>query len=394
MVSTLKNQANRIEIIDIIRAFALFGILFANIFVRFSGTETLPTTPVFEQLLSYTLVRGKFYSIFSFLFGVGFGLQLLQANHDKNFLSLYQRRISILFCIGIIHMFVWFGDILMLYALLAFALIAFRKQSDRFFLIASLLCLLFPIVIEGVRLIIFQVSGGTDIFSPLLPQPGHSINELIKVYGYGDFYQIFINNLGMIKHRWSAIITSSREFRVFGLFLLGYFCAKKGFFSRSDVFNKHIHLICFVGLFGLTMSALLALLETKIIPIHSAIWLDFYKNLTYTLGTPTLALFYVSVLLLAYKNRRVKKIMSFFAPAGKMALTNYLLQTAICLTLFCHFGWFGKINTTGCLLITILIYSTQLVFSSIWLRYYQLGPSEWVWRSLANGKIGTLRKAT
>lgn len=388
----------RIQTLDVIRGFTIFGILIANMLYGYSGYLMLSpdkmaayTTIHFDKILIFlktVLIDGKFYSIFSLLFGIGFGLQIMRA-HEKNslnFFQRYRRRIVLLLLFGIIHALFWSGDILILYALLGFILIFFHNHSKRFILLLSLICFSMPIFIDLLRYFIYNQSAQSiDIFAAISTKG--SFPYLLTNYDGASFINTFMVNLYAIKWRWYDIIVTSRIFKVFGLFLLGLYIAKSRFIEQIDREIPLIKRILGITLlFGISTNLILAS-----IPLYFSVstpnlsWL--VRSIAYAIGSPTLAVAYVAMLtLITHFNRN--KIFNVLSAAGQMALSNYLLQTVIGLLIFRGYGLnlFGKMCATPVILLSLFIFVGQVLCSYIWLQYFNFGPFEWLWRCLTYGK--------
>jgi uncharacterized protein len=388
----------RIQTLDIIRGFTIFGILIANMLYGYSGYLMLSpdqmaayTTIHLDKILIFlktVLVDGKFYSIYSLLFGIGFGLQIMRAREKNsvNFFQRYRRRIFLLLLFGTIHALFWSGDILILYALLGFILILFHDRSNRFILSLSLICFSMPIFVDLVRYFIYvQSAHSIDIFAAISTKGSYSY--LITNYDGASFINTFMTNLYAIKWRWFDIIITSRIFKVFGLFLLGLYIAKSRFIEQIDREIPLIKRILWITLlFGISANLILASIPLYFsMSTPNLVWL--VKSIAYAIGSPTLALAYVAMITLIvhfYRN----KIFKFLSAAGQMALSNYLLQTAIGLLIFRGYGLdlFGKMCATQIILLSLFIFVGQVLFSYIWLKYFNFGPFEWLWRCLTYGK--------
>jgi uncharacterized protein len=116
----------------------------------------------------------------------------------------------------------------------------------------------------------------------------------------------------------------------------------------------------------------------------------------YALGVPALALFFVAAVSLLWQSKIWRRVLHVLAPVGRMALTNYLLQSIICVTLFygIGLGWFGSVGAVRATLIALVIFSLQTALSWIWLRFFAYGPMEWVWRQLTYRQRLPLRGAS
>jgi len=114
----------------------------------------------------------------------------------------------------------------------------------------------------------------------------------------------------------------------------------------------------------------------------------------YLIGAPALCFFYMSVIVLLNQQPKWETRFAILAPAGRMALTNYLLQSVICTTIFYSYGFglYDKVGPAACIILTILVYMIQVPLSIWWLKRFQFGPMEWLWRSLTYWRVQPMRK--
>lgn len=392
--------------LDALRGFALFGICLANLTV-FSGyvalpppaKETMMGAQVFDLFLAL-FVDGRFYTLFSFLFGIGFALQLsrLQQSGYSSGINIYLRRLVILFLIGLLHIFIlWHGDILALYALLGFVLIFFRNFSDKAVLLSAGLFLMMPV-------------AGYLLFWQLGVDPDGGFYEVTSIALGGDgsigyFFQGFSLNqttndvsvfydtlVALSNFRVGYLIETWRIPKVLGVMLIGLWAGRKlvgGAFTNNQRLLKN------------------TLVMGLVIAIPASIWLkqlgglnvfsDYSTNgllsvIGYSLAVFPMGFAYAAGFVLLW-NRGVK-FLSAFALAGRMALTNYLTQTVIGIVVFYGLG-FG-LGTQGApfslLGIAIAVIVVQIWYSRLWLNHFRFGPAEWIWRCLTYGKLIAIKK--
>lgn len=362
-------SAERIHILDILRGFAIFGILAVNIggfaTAQFFPGYIFPVMPWYDTLaqnLMTFFAEGKFYSIFSFLFGLGFAVQLNRAERKgSDIKSFYPRRLWFLFGFGVLHaVLFWYGDILRLYALLGFSLLAFRNQTSRTLL--------------GWAGVFFALSFFLLTNAGNEPIPEINLVSMAQqAYGGASYLNILIFQ-GIIFLQAFIIIALTQGLSVMALFLLGMLAGRSRFFEQLNE-NRHWLMRALITglLIGIPGNALLT---WAINPL--------WASLGFTLGAPALAVTYIAALSLAFLTQTGQKILAPLASVGRMALTNYILQSVICSILFSGYGagLYEKIGAAGLWGTTFLIYLAQIPFSIWWLRKFQFGPLEWVWRSL------------
>ncbi len=402
----------RIEILDVLRGFAIFGILVVNM----GGFKSpgFRLGPGGESLWSSTLDHGvtrliglaatlKFVTIFSFLFGVGFALQMLRAEaREVPFVPLYLRRVFVLLTIGLIHGFlIWWGDILAIYAVVAVALLLFRRCKPRTLLIwsAALFLLSFAkwelIVSSELRSARPQQRAAAS--RPLVEseeQEKSQAEEVLRIYSRGSFAEIMSQRAHDALFAYSASfnpsVESNQALRVLGLFLLGLYAGRRSFFRDLAV---HRSLFRYLWMWGLGLGLLsdlgLSFLYRPALPG----WTRFLRPLATAIGVPSLAAFYVSTLVLLYGSPAWRLRLTPLATIGRTALSNYLLQSVVCTMIFYSYGLglYGRLGPAAGLGLSFLIFAAQVPLSAWWLRRFRFGPVEWVWRSLTYGRIQPMR---
>ena len=370
----------RIHEIDALRGFALFGILIVNILIfhapyahysafygKFTGSEQF----ILESIISFA--SGKFLFIFAFLFGFGIVLQAKSLSHT--FYSYFTRRMLVLLVIGAAHMFLlWFGDILSSYALLGLLSMLFVRQSKLVLLLSGILLLLFrPLYYLGVVLFEFPMVGMDG-----LP----ALDEFIRIYASGSYSEQFTLRLQEIH----AFLPENLVWfipKTLGAFLIGMFAARVKL-TEIIAHNKLKFLlisILFVILFvvwngvKLTIFNQFDLVETPLYRPMLISWVVLFETL--------LSAAYIFLLLLIFQH--FQGLAKVFAKTGKLALTNYLFQTIICLFIFYSFGaqYYAKLAPSTLLLLSLGINGFNIIFSLIYLRYARMGPLETLWRALS-----------
>lgn len=363
----------RLQILDILRGFAIFGILAVNIGgfaapVFFPG-YLVPDRSAFDELaqrLMLFFAEGKFYTIFSFLFGLGFSVQLGRAeNKGRDIKSFYPRRLWVLFGFGILHaIFFWYGDILRLYALLGFALLAFRNRSNRTLLI-------WAGIFYGLAFALLAMIGGPYANDPI---PGFDVVAMARqAYHGSSFLNVLVFQALTFPVTFGAI-AFAQGLSVMSLFLLGLFAGRIHFFEHLQENRVWLVRTVVVGLIvGVPANTLFMLTENPIL-----------ASFGFTIGAPAFAAMYISLIGLFSLTESGQKILAPLSYIGRMALTNYILQSVVCSLLFFGYGFglYEQIGAAGLWGITFLIYLVQIPFSMAWLSRFHFGPFEWVWRTL------------
>ncbi|MGB3714522.1 MAG: M28 family peptidase [Candidatus Promineifilaceae bacterium] len=384
----------RIEVVDILRGFAIFGILLVNMY-GFAGMALNPQNysglDRVVVILILLFAQAKFYSLFSFLFGWGMWIQMSRAiAKGVNFVPLYIRRMLVLLAIGILHgIFIWTGDILTVYAILGLLLLLFRNSSERTLLIAIALLLLLPMIVNLPGEAMNSFREGYAELADFLRTFGPQADT---VYGNGTYRQI-------TERRFQGFIGGQTWFiywigNVFAMFLLGFYAGKRGYFHNISKHLPTFRRTMWTGLVvGLLLSGISVLLAIRP-DLLSPEWRQFVRISTRTVGAPALMLFYVSAITLLSQREAWHSRLAPLAPVGRMALTNYLVQSLVLTLIFYGYGLglYGEIGPTAGLILTILVYLSQIRFSAWWLERYRFGPMEWLWRTLTYGRFQQLRR--
>lgn len=399
----------RADILDVLRGFALLGVLLDNIF-GFSGwsfqtqpiQESLPTWPAdgLLGLLELAFFHGKFYSLFSLLFGIGFSIILVR-NEQKgtNPLGVFYRRLFILLLLGFAHcLLVWEGDILLLYALLGMLLPLFRKCSDRTLVIWAVTLLLLPLLIDAVK-VMTQFKTGAFLENMALQvdkKTGLPADDGWRQYLYAPgsgWKEWRVWQASGIYYRYAYIIESNRIPKVLGLFILGLWAGRKMIYNNLDLYTPLLRKVKKWGfIIGIPCSLAMAYFEIdeKAIPQL----MGMADTAAYAFGVVPLSLAYTASLCLYWNKRKGATRWRWLAPMGRMALTNYLLQTFFGVFLFygVGLGLGGHIGPALVMPIGLALYSLQVLYSNGWFRYFYYGPFEWIWRQLTYGKRLPFRK--
>lgn len=393
----------RIGEIDALRGAALFGIIAANMRGFNSPAEAYfephllwpAAADRFTQALIDALVTGKFITLFAVLFGLGFAIQLDRADaRNQGFAATYFRRMAALAAIGAAHAFlIWWGDILLMYALMGFALYFFRRAPQATVLMWSLIFYWLPVAV-WLALALMASVGGEAPSGAAGPTP-EALAETIRIYAHGTWRAMFAE-----RYREWTFFNAAAPFylsRILGLFLAGAFIWRTGFFHRLPAQLALLRRLLWWSLpVGLAGNALTVVL-TMIWPYN-----PFVPNLVTltvwvvgSVAVPALSLSYAALVILLFQQPRWQRRLLPFVAVGRMALTNYLLQSILATLLFYSFGLglFGRVGPLAGLVPTFAIYLLQVVFSERWLRRFRFGPVEWLWRSATYGEWQPLRSS-
>ena len=391
----------RAALMDVLRGFALLGILLMNIegFVgplaaALSGLDpTLTGADRWADAAIMVLVQGKFYTLFSLLFGAGFAMILLRA--EQRGIGgglLYLRRTLVLLGIGLLHaLYVWSGDILTVYALFAFVLVLLFRSTPQsrlpkwglaFYLLPIVLVFLFAGGFEASRM---DPAAAAEFDRSLAEQAEYmqSIEQAQReAYGSGSYADANARRLADLG--WMMGMLPIFGPLVLGLFLLGAWLLRAGVLTRP---HEHLPLYRRLRAAGFLVGLPLALWAFWVMPTADHGRMDitvaavtaatFLANLLLCLG-------YVAVIALLMEQPRWRSRLLVLAPAGRMALTNYLTQSILCTAIFYGYGlgYFEQLPRFWQVPFVLAVYALQVAFSHWWLARFRFGPAEWLWRSL------------
>jgi uncharacterized protein len=424
--------AERFLAVDVLRGFALLGILAMNI-VGFGWPAVAYADPFrgggFEGLNrgvwfgNHMVFEGKMMTIFSMLFGAGLVLMDQRAaKRGARIRGIYYRRVLWLLVIGLIHSYlIWWGDILVLYAECGLILYLFRNLRPWTLIVLGLsaMLILVPLILGVAKSIDYmraasdryetQTQAGEkhrgidhmlhdfwteDLRDEILPSAEKKAKDWDKEMAIhrGGFW-------GIVKHRAPELLKE----QIFG-FLLG-----GGFFAMSrmlvgmglmklGVFSAQRSRSFYMWMLGLGYGIGLPLMVFDAIElIQHRFSVDYmiHGGILYNLfGSLVVALGHVGLLMLIVQSGAIGWLTTRLAAVGRMALSNYLFDSILCTTLFYGygFGFFGQINRTGLAAMVLTIWVFQLLISPIWLKYFRFGPAEWLWRSLTYWRLQPMRR--
>lgn len=388
------DNVRRVEIVDILRGFALSGILFINITAFYApggppGFGFQGST--FDHLIIYALilfVESKFFTLFSFLFGVGFSIQLSRSSQsEKAFVWRFVRRLAALALFGIAHIvLLWEGDILLLYALLGFILLPFRNASPRKLLKWVLGLLIVPLALFALVLAAIEVarlipSTGDQLRqgdAEILAQVTQSRASAVESLAGGTYVGIMMDRV--VSYRATFFLLLSRAPSVLAMFLLGMWAGQSGILQDSDDHLPLLRGVRFCGLLLGLLSGLLVIIGYAWLPAISALVILFFNQ---ALAGPLLSSGYAATLILLAERPHWQRVFKPLASVGRMSLTNYLMQSFFCAVIFSGpgFGLAGKVTPGAGVLIASIIITAQVLCSRLWLHHFRYGPAEWLWRS-------------
>jgi uncharacterized protein len=364
----------RILALDVIRGFAMFGVLLAYCLWSLGTLPAEAYSPVdrtLETVLSFA-VDNKFYTLLAFLFGLGFQLQLGRAGiEDGEIVRLYRRRLLVLAGIGLAHaLLLRNGDILLPYALTGLLLIPFRRAADRTLVAAALLILLAEFALR----LLWEPSG--------LPVPQRP-EAAGRPYLVENFLWVRYWYLSP-QFTWPLNLT---------LFLFGFLAGRNNWLTQLAAAPRRLLTLLAVGLAaGAVLFPASTMLAAALNRAGQAELIPF-ATLLFTLHAWGMASAYAALILFALRGATGRAALAPLAAVGRMALTNYLMQAAVIVPLCLAFEWFDRFTPSRALLLVAIYFPLQAAFSLLWLRRFDFGPAEWFWRLLTYGRVPRSRRA-
>ncbi|MEM7273859.1 MAG: DUF418 domain-containing protein [Actinomycetota bacterium] len=376
------DPSRRIEALDIVRGFALFGVLLLNM-VDFGGPAAsfepwAVSTGWWDRLVELGIRVGgeaAFYTTFSFLFGLGFALQFQRAlDRGERFGWRFASRLTVLAGFGLIHGFlIWSGDILLQYAVAGFFLLLFAKVGPRAALRWAMGLGAFSILLLTTVFALIYLDG-------VEPATAADIDAEIAFHA-GSFTDIAAERLdGWVG---TVVETLVGVPWFLSLFLVGLWAVRSGTLAdwrnQADRYRSILRVSVPIAI------AAKGALAVAIIIGADGVASTFGTVASIAVGGPALGATYVCLLLLAL--RRVPDgthVLRHLGPVGRMALTNYLTQSVVAVLLFYGYGlgWYGRFGVGTTIGFTLAIFAAQIVVSRLWLDRFRFGPMEWLWRTL------------
>jgi uncharacterized protein len=410
MAETLRASApvapsQRIISLDVLRGFAVLGILVMNI-QSFSMIEAAYINPTaygsleganrLVWMLGHLFTDTKFVTIFSILYGAGILMMSQRAeSRGQSPAGLHYRRSIWLIVLGLMHGYLlWYGDILFKYGVCALLAFVFRHARPRRLLTVG-------IIIFSVSFFLYLFFGWSVRYWPresyqqnleFWEPSEETVSHEISAYQGSWLAQMGHRAHSALRHQTLVFVIRS-FWRILGLMLVGMALFKWGVLTAAR--SRRFYLIAMV--LGLCIGLPLVFYGIRENFAHD--WTMpyslFYGLLYNYWGSVFVSLAYISAVMLICKAVRTGLVAKAFAAVGRMAFTNYIVQTLICTTIFYGhgLGLFGQIERQEQILIVFAVWAFQLVGSPVWLRYFRFGPLEWLWRSLTYGHVQPMRVA-
>jgi uncharacterized protein len=403
-VAAPTRPGRRIVALDALRGFAILGILvmniqsFSMIFAAYQNPAAYGDLTGLNRwvwIVGHLFFDLKFMAMFAMMFGAG--ILLITESAARKGVSparLHYTRNIWLLLFGLVHAYLfWSGDILAAYAVCGFVVYFFRRLSPRWLVAIGLVLIGIPSLIQVLgqaSLPFMPAADYVEMRNDWQPTAAMVAEEVAAFRGEwpAQMEQRVEHSLEM--H--TLVFFIYMGWRVAGLMLLGMALYKWGVLTaqRSRRFYARMSLVGFSS--GLPL-------------VIAGVWQNFAHDwdFAYSMftgsqfnywGSLPVSLGYIGLIMYIATSGRMAALVDRFAAVGRMALTNYFLQTLIATTLFYGhgLGWFGQVERTGQLLIVLAVWAVQLIVSPIWLTHFRFGPFEWLWRSLTYRRWQPLRR--
>jgi uncharacterized protein len=391
---------NRFDTMDALRGFALFGVLIADMrgycapdLVYGNVARLFPGLPSqIAQAVVDLFITGKGITLFTVLFGAGFGIQISRAQKLGASLSFITRRLLILLVIGLIHsFFIWSGDILVTLSLGGFLLLFFRKARQKKVLYWAVG--LFAATILFTLSLYLYLRAGWKIPPEFgVAHPRTAMMSAMDAYRNGSYWTMTVQRY----NDWIEInkfLPLLLIFFVLPRFLAGLWAWRGGYISVPEKYANEIRWAAIWGLLiGLFADAFVFLMRYGVKPQHEFTFEPFAIAIAQQISYPAVACFYACGLILLMQWEVWVTRFRPFAAVGRMALTNYLVQSLVFTWFFRLTHLFGNVGPAVSLIPSVLFFGLQILFSVWWLNRFHFGPMEWLWRSLTYGEMQSMRR--
>lgn len=406
-MTNLSFSQKRYQSIDALRGFALAGIVFAHMMKHYIASAHPETgmEKVFQGTIDQVVngivmffIVGKFFALFSVLFGLSFFLQMDRAGQrGVNYAMTFLWRLILLFLIGYLHHLFYRGDILTIYAFVGIFLIPLYGLSTK------VLLYLAGIIFAGTgSYLIYYFFGTTSLFESTSGAPDAvGLQVYFDTLKHGSLIDVFAHNAteGMLNKLDFQFGLVGRGYLTLGYFIIGLWLGKIGIFQALGAYKKQIghFMLILIGVFIILIvfgGGLGYLANSSAQGLEWDSWMMRFLNTIGGLINTVILGWIIGGFLLLFLKRPDSSFFQWMAPYGKMALTNYIGQSLI--ATFFLYGWglgfLGEIRAVYMFLLSFVLVGFQVVFSLYWLKYFKYGPLEWLWRSATYGKWQPLKK--
>ena len=389
---TAPSKSPRIVVVDVLRAIALIGIIITHAVDGFlAGPEPMKNFMVFGPLDAFALQAeklltfGKFYTLFSFLFGLSFAIQMRNATEKgRNFGGRFSWRLVVLLLIALVHGAFFSGDVLIIYAILGLLLILFRNRSTKALVVTGVILVLnVPGILLSSAIATFaqQPEFQAQQASNLAQQEAAAAKHY-AVKKSDDVGALIEMNLSTgLLNKLGFMIVSGRLWVTFGLFLLGLVAGRVGLFQDTPEHREFFRkLLVRAAPVAAITTLVMILMPVGFVPLN---YPELGAWVATSLQQVSLSAVYLAGFTLLYW-RGSGGYLGALAPAGRMGLTTYVMQSVFGLVVFygLGFGLLGEIGVAASIGLAVLFSVAQVFIARAWLAHFSMGPLEWLWRAL------------
>ncbi len=394
------SPGERVATLDVLRGFALLGVLLANLYSLFSFRFAIHEPPdasiadVTARWFMVLMVRGRAQTLLTFLFGFGFAVQLLRAqDRGQRVLPIYLRRLFALFAIGWLHVLLlsWV-DVTWGYALVGMFLLPFVRVSDRARLIAAAALTIIPAVVYAFPAV------GPGFQALLFDQPRATYVEAFAAAARSGDRTAILHAHVAIALLWTLGANGVWYLPwMLARFLLGLVAGARRWFDRDGADHLPLFRKLLVGgavgtVVGWVPEALAA--AHLFAPAGHGLAVAVAVTIVSRFALLAQVAMYVAIVVRVMQRPAWRRVLIVIAPVGRMPLTTYLMQSLICTSLF--YGWGLAWSTpppAACVGLGLAIFAVQIMIAHAWLRWFRFGPAEWLWRSIVYWRLQPMRDA-
>lgn len=432
IIASPVREQERITILDSLRGIAILGILLMNI-PLFGLPQSVARDPylLHEQgTVNYTvwylvnwIPEGTQRALFSMLFGAGI-LLFIGGKEKKGGGMLpadyfFRRQLWLmLFSLVDVFILLWYGDILLDYALLGMIMFAFRNLPPKRLLIGALFCFVFMLARENrdlylkkERIYLGERAAAIDTTKTKLSFLQQEQLAAMKSFREKSTVEAklkereesvlrtTVSYRTLYEHRTSEYLNSLVHYLFFGLWDVLLFMFLGMAFFKMGILTGQASVKTYVWMSVIGLGAGLLLSYLRLQPIIDAKfnWYEYTRKASfsfYELSRTFRSIGFLGLIMLLYKSGVFKWFFALFRPVGQMAFTNYLMQSLLCGLVFygVGLGWYGRLQRHEIYIVVAVIWVVQILYSHLWLRYFRFGPLEWAWRSLTYWKRQPMRR--
>jgi len=386
----------RMVTLDVLRGFALCGVLIVNMVVYNWRIGAPPDDALPNQIAHWFLiifVLSKAQTLLTILFGLGFAMQLMRAEErGEPVTGLYLRRLAALMVFGLLHItLLWWGDVTWSYAVAGLGLLPFVRVSNRARVIWALGFVFVPSVVTSIP----AVSSATIRVFMEPAEYGAGMARMVRAIHGPSHAGLWWEHLRFALVFMAAVYASYFPW-VLGRFLLGYVAGRLRWFADDGAGHLPVfrRLASWGGAIAAVTAAITVMTKVGWIPLPAlGLGGQLGMVVVHEAGLLATTSFYVGLVVLLLQRPRWRRVLAVVAPMGRMPLTTYFTQSLVCTFLFYGWGlgWIDQVGVAAGIALSLVILSVQVVLSQLWLRWFRFGPFEWLWRAAVYWKVPPMR---